>query len=59
MSQTEDSQNDHEGKETLYTKWDEIPGISEELLHGIYSYGFENLVLFSAEVSHILLKEKM
>lgn len=30
-----------EGQETLYTKWDDIPGISEELLHGIYGYGFE------------------
>lgn len=34
-------QEDQEGQETLYTKWDDIPGISEELLHGIYGYGFE------------------
>ena len=28
-------------EETQYSKWDEIPGISDSLLRGIYSYGFE------------------
>lgn len=32
MSDTEDSQ---------YNKWDEIPGISDKLLRGIFNYGFE------------------
>lgn len=30
-----------ESEENHYNKWDEIPGIDEELLHGIYAYGFE------------------
>jgi superfamily II DNA/RNA helicase len=30
-----------ETEENHYTKWDEIPGLSEQLLHGIYAYGFE------------------
>lgn len=47
MSQTQDihpiepTKTDQEGQENIYTKWDQIPGISEELLHGIYAYGFE------------------
>ena len=28
-------------EENQYSKWDEIPGISDSLLRGIYSYGFE------------------
>lgn len=28
-------------EENQYSKWEDIPGISDELLRGIYSYGFE------------------
>lgn len=30
-----------ETEETLYNKWDDIPGISDQLLRGIFNYGFE------------------